>query len=194
MPVCVVVLSNSTESKELYEKLKGSSTPISTCQLIKPSSTKIRPNESKEEANRGNEDHETQELNPVNAESIPLLNPKLSKRIRQKAMAKWLMPFGFVAGLAFTKMTGLTTFSSLGLGTIGEPLIGSVLGMGSGWIGSYAAAFSVNSDNDDDVRTLLKLNQEGRWLILLETPWEVELPWQIVKGMNPIQVIRLSEQ
>ena len=66
-------------------------------------------------------------------------------------MAKWLMPFGFMAGLTFTFMTGLQTFKGLGLGSLGEPLIGSLLGMMSGWMGTYAASLSVKSDNNDQI-------------------------------------------
>ena len=44
------------------------------------------------------------------------------------------MPFGFIAGIAFSNMTNLSTFSFLGLNNIGESLIGGLLGMGSGYL------------------------------------------------------------
>ena len=59
-------------------------------------------------------------------------------------MARWLMPFGFIAGIAFSKMTNLSTFSFIGLNNIGESLIGGLLGMGSGYLGSIFASASIN--------------------------------------------------
>jgi len=106
-------------------------------------------------------------------------------------MARWLMPFGFLAGLTFTQITTLQTFAALG--PWGQPLIGGLLGMGSGLMGSYAAAASVPSDNEDGVRILRNRHEEQRWLLLLETPTGIEPPWQLLQSARPIQVVRLSE-
>ena len=106
-------------------------------------------------------------------------------------MARWLMPFGFLAGVTFTKITNLTTFDSFG--PLGEPLIGGLLGMGSGLMGSFAAAASVNSDNDDGVRILRNRRAEGFWLVLLETPNGIEAPWQLIQRCRPQQVVRLND-
>ena len=54
------------------------------------------------------------------------LNPAFARQRRQKGMALWLIPFGFLAGLTFTQITDLHTFSALG--PWGEPLIGGLLG------------------------------------------------------------------
>ena len=67
------------------------------------------------------------------------------------------------------------------------------VGMGSGLMGSYAAAASVNSENEDGVRILRNRREEGRWLLLLETPTGIDLPWQTVQRCRPLQVVRLSE-
>ena len=53
--------------------------------------------------------------------------------------------------------------------------------MGSGLMGSYAAAASVDSDNDAGVRILRNRRDEGRWLVLLETPNGIEAPWQVIQ-------------
>ena len=71
-------------------------------------------------------------------QEVAALNPALARRRRQKGMALWLVPFGFFAGLTFTQITDLHTFSLLG--PWGEPLVGGLLGMGSGWLGSFVAA------------------------------------------------------
>ena len=48
----------------------------------------------------------------ITSEETELLNAK-------KNMSRWLMPFGFIAGIAFSNMTNLSTFSFLGLNNIG---------------------------------------------------------------------------
>ena len=63
-------------------------------------------------------------------EDVDRLNPAMARRQRQRSMARWLIPFGFFAGVTFTQITDLNTFSSLG--TWAEPLIGGLLGLGSG--------------------------------------------------------------
>ena len=65
--------------------------------------------------------------------------------------------------------------------------------MVSGLMGSYAAAATVTSDNEDGVRILRNRSGEGSWLLLLETPIGVEVPWQSVQRSRPQQVLRLSE-
>jgi hypothetical protein len=124
-------------------------------------------------------------------DQVELLSPNLTRVRRQKAMARWLMPFGFLAGVTFTQITNLTTFASFG--PWGEMLIGGLMGMGSGLMGSYAAAASVNSDNDDGVRILRNRREEGSWLVLLETPNGIEPPWQVVQRSHPQQVVRLND-
>ena len=106
-------------------------------------------------------------------------------------MARWLLPFGFMAGLTFPQITNLETFSSLG--PWGQPVIGGLLGMGSGLMGSYAAAASVPSENEDGVRILRNRHEEKRWLLLLETPTGIEPPWQLLQSARPLQVVRLND-
>ena len=119
------------------------------------------------------------------------LNPALARRIRQRRMATWLIPFGFFAGLTFTFITDLDTFAFAG--PIGSHLIGGLLGLGSGWMGSFAAAASVSSDVDDRVRALRNRLEEGNWLLLVETASGVEIPWTRLQEAKPKAVVRLSE-
>ena len=189
MPICVIVLNQLEDANDLRVKLLKWEQPISKVNLIEPSNPKGKTEEapiSLENANKS--------LPPTIAmEEIKLLNPKLSRADRQKTMAKWLMPFGFIAGLTFTKMTGLTTFSKIGFPEQIENLIGGLLGMSSGWIGSYVGSSSVNSDKKDDIRILRKLSEEGFWLLMIETPLEIEPPWQLFQEKNPKEIIRLSD-
>lgn len=119
------------------------------------------------------------------------LNPVLTRRLRQQGMATWLIPFGFFAGLTFTFITDLDTFAFAG--EVGSHLIGGLLGLGSGWMGSFAAAASVSSDADDRVRALRNRLDEGNWLLLVEMPNGIEMPWTRLQEARPKAVVRLNE-
>lgn len=123
--------------------------------------------------------------------SVDELNPAIARRRRQRRMATWLMPFGFFAGLTFTYITDLDTFAFAG--PIGSHLIGGVLGLGSGLMGSFAAAASVTSEVDDRVRALRNRLEEGNWLLLVETATGVEIPWTRLQEAKPQSVMRLNE-
>ena len=125
-------------------------------------------------------------------ENNRILNPKLDRKIRQKDMRKWLMPFGFLAGLGFSNMTNLTTFSFLNLNTLGESVVGGLLGLGSGYIGSFFAAGSINLNRSKEIRPLLNANKSGKWLVLLENQNGYELPWNLIKESEPVDIIFLE--
>lgn len=124
--------------------------------------------------------------------SVDRLNPATARRRRQRTMARWLMPFGFVAGLTFTQITDLHTFDAVG--AWGEPVIGGLLGMVSGLMGSYAAAASVSSEEDDRLRILRNRLDEGNWLLLVEPATSQDMPWPVVQQARPKAVVRLGEE
>lgn len=68
------------------------------------------------------------------ADEFGLIDPKEEARKQAKFMAVWLVPFGFIAGLAFNSITGLDTFPWAG--KIGNQVIGGLLGAASGALGS----------------------------------------------------------
>jgi hypothetical protein len=119
------------------------------------------------------------------------LDPAAARRARQKGMARWLMPFGLLAGFTFTQITDLHTFDAVG--PWGEPLIGGLLGMGSGLMGSFAAAASVTSEDDDRLRSLRNRLDEGNWLLLIESEGQADLPWAALQQARPRAVVRLGE-
>jgi hypothetical protein len=123
--------------------------------------------------------------------TVERLDPAAARRHRQRGMARWLLPFGFLAGLTFTQITDLHTFDAVG--AWGEPLIGALLGMGSGYLGSFAAAASVASEEDDRIRSLRNRLDEGSWLLLVEAPAGAEIPWPLLQQARPQAVVRLSE-
>ena len=170
MPVCVLVLKEQDAAASLEQKLRANGLPLQRCLLVSPA--------------KGSADG-------VSFDSVDLLNPRQARQQRQRSMARWLLPFGFMAGVTFTQITTLETFAALG--PWGQPVMGGLLGMGSGLMGSYAAAASVPSDNEDGVRILRNRHEENRWLLLLETPTGIEPPWQLLQSARPIQVVRLND-
>jgi len=123
--------------------------------------------------------------------TLERLNPAAARARRQRAMARWLLPFGFLAGLTFTQITDLHTFDAAG--RWGEPVIGGLLGMASGWMGSYAAAASVVSEEDDRIRGLRNRLEEGSWLLLVEPAQAQDIPWTVLQEARPKAVVRLGE-
>ena len=122
---------------------------------------------------------------------VARLNPAVARQARQQALARWLIPFGFLAGLTFTYITDLDTFAFAGAWS--QHLIGALLGMGSGWMGSFAAAASVRSEEDDRIRSLRNRVEEGNWLLLAETANGVDMPWISLQQAKPLAVVRLGD-
>ena len=122
-------------------------------------------------------------------ENIRILNPKLDRQLRQQNMKKWLMPFGFIAGLTFSNMTNLSTFSFLGLDSFGESLVGGALGTASGYLGSIVSSASINLNRKKEIRSIVNLNKDGKWLMLLESQIGYELPWNLIKESKSQDII-----
>tara|TARA_B100001059_G_C17728047_1_gene524588 strand:- start:474 stop:1031 length:558 start_codon:yes stop_codon:yes gene_type:complete len=176
MPACVLVLQERAAAETLVQNLEKSGTPLVRVVLVAPEQSGAA---------------ESGRLKAEQIDAVDLLNPNMARSRRQRSMSRWLMPFGFMAGLTFTQITTLETFARFG--AVGEALIGGLLGLGSGLMGSYAAAASVPSENEDGVRILRNRHNEQFWLLLLETQAGLELPWQLVQKVRPQQVVRLSE-
>ena len=123
--------------------------------------------------------------------AVDRLNPAAARRNRQRSMARWLIPFGFFAGLTFTYITDLDTFAFFGAWS--QHLVGGLLGLGSGWMGSFAAAASVRSEEDDRIRSLRNRLEEGNWLLLVETASGVDMPWITLQQAKPQAVVRLND-
>ncbi len=184
MAICILVVDHEEKAYQLWEKLQINKEKISNFELIEPN--------LKENSFEPNQSQKNNLPKRVKINEVKLLNPKISREERQRKMAKWLMPFGFVAGLTFSGMTDLSTFSDLGFNSASEPIIGGLLGMASGWIGSFFAARSVSNNQEDDLKDIFKRNKQGAWLILLETPLEIDLPWPSIKEIDPSEIINLN--
>ena len=188
MSTYVIILKEKKPAKELLLKLREAQTPILDCNLIEPLNkridSEIRKMESSEEVF----------INQLNFNNVKLLNPSLTRKDRQKTLATWLIPFGFIAGLSFSQMTDLKTFSDLGFPNQFEKLLGGLVGMISGWLGSFFSAGGINQENDDDIKALRKKSEQGFWLLILELPIEIELPWEILIETNCLEIITIGKQ
>ena len=187
MTKSIVIFEDLEKCIQLFNVFKEKSVMISEAILIPPLSEKITSDESELLNTKANILFKSQKF-----EDIRILNPKLDRKIRQKDMSRWLMPFGFLAGIAFTNMTNLSTFSFLGLNNIGEMLIGGFLGLGSGYLGSIFSSASININRNKELRSIIKLNKEGKWLVLLENQIETELPWGLIKQSDAMDIIFLE--
>ncbi len=185
MPICAVVLNNRESANDLELELQKASTPLSRCDLVPPSTSQA---EMLIEVS-----NVTSKIKLMKIENVPFLNPKFARQNRQRLMALWLMPFGFLTGITFAQTSGLETFSNIGLGIWGQPLIGGLLGMASGLLGSYVATAGDDSGRSEDIQILRKRHEENNWLLILETPVGVELPWQALQTSKPIEIMRFNE-
>ena len=187
MSTCVIVFKGKQQAKELLLKLREAQTPILNCDFIEP----LKNRQEAEGINLENSEEVL--INKLNFNNVKLLNPNLARKDRQKALATWLIPFGFIAGLSFSQMTDLKTFADMGFPNQFEKLLGGLVGMISGWLGSFFSAGSINQENDDDIRALRKKSEQGCWLLILELPIEIELPWGILQEKNCLEIITIGK-
>ncbi|AIQ97932.1 hypothetical protein [Prochlorococcus sp. MIT 0801] len=187
MSTYVITLKEKKLAKELLLKLREAQTPITNCDLVEPLDNRTDNEDSNLDTSEGIL------VNQSNFKDIKLLNPALARKDRQKALATWLIPFGFIAGLSFSQMTDLKTFANMGFPNQLEKLLGGLVGMISGALGSFFSAGGTNQETFDDLRAIRKKSEEGCWLLILELPIEIEPPWVILKETDSIEIIILSK-
>ena len=187
MTKCILIFKEIEKCVNLLKTFEEKSIFISQAILIEPTNDKIKGDQEQILQN-----FKSYLLKIENIENNRILNPKLDRQIRQKNMKKWLMPFGFLAGLGFSNMTNLTTFSFLNLNAFGESFLGGLLGLSSGYIGSFFASGSININRNKEIRPLLNANKNGKWLFILEDQNGYELPWNLIKESEPLDIIFLE--
>ena len=184
----VIISKEKKTAEEVLLKLREAQTPILNCDLVEP---------LKNKSNLENSNLETSEeefTNQSNFNNVKLLNPTLARKDRQKTLATWLIPFGFIAGLSFSQMTNLKTFTDMGFPNQFEKLLGGLVGMISGWLGSFFSSGGISQETNDDLRAIRKKSEQGCWLLILELPIEIEPPWAILKGKNSLEIIAIGKE
>ena len=187
MTKCILIFREIEECIDLLKIFEERSILFAQSLLVKPNEDKITSQQEQTLLNLKNNFFKIE-----NMENNRILNPRLDRQIRQNKMKNWLMPFGFLAGLSFSNMTNLTTFSFLHLNSLGESVVGGLLGLGSGYIGSFFASASINLNRDKEIRPLLNACKDGKWLIILEDQNGYELPWNLIKESEPLDIIFLE--
>ena len=186
MSTYVILLKEKKPAKELLLKLGKTQTPILKYDLVMP----LKNKSGQEDSNL--DTSEEIFANQAKFHNIKLLNPTLAQKDRQKALATWLIPFGFIAGLSFSQMTDLKTFADMGFPAQLEKLLGGLVGMISGALGSFFSAGGINQETIDDLRAIRKKSEQGFWLLILELPTEIELPWTILKETDSLEIITIG--
>ena len=187
MSTYVIILKEKRPANELLLKLREAQTPILNCDLVEP-----LDNKSEEENSNSDRSEEVFD-NQSSFNNIKLLNPDLARKDRQKTLATWLIPFGFIAGLSFSQMTDLKTFADMGFPNQLEKLLGGLVGMISGALGSFFSAGGISQETVDDLRAIRKKSEDGFWLLILELPIEIEPPWEIVNETESLEIITIGK-
>ena len=188
MSTYVIISKERNATKELLLKLREAQTPILNCDLVEPLNNRT----DNEDANIDLSKEVFANQSSFN--NIKLLNPALARKDRQKTLATWLIPFGFIAGLSFSQMTDLKTFENLGFPNQLEKLLGGLVGMISGALGSFFSAGGISQETNDDLRAIRKKSEEGFWLLILELPIEIEPPWAILNEIDSLEILTIGKQ
>ncbi|MBD2099340.1 hypothetical protein [Leptolyngbya sp. FACHB-261] len=100
------------------------------------------------------------------ADEYGLIDPKEQAQKQINLMSTWLIPFGFFAGFAFNRITGLTLLE--GLGTLGNGALGGLLGALSGALGAYVVGGGVGlAVGGGDALTYRNRLDQGKYLIVV---------------------------
>ncbi|WP_017326184.1 hypothetical protein [Synechococcus sp. PCC 7336] len=99
------------------------------------------------------------------ADEFGLINPQEEARKQATLMSYWLVPFGFVAGIAFNLSTGFVIVGN----PFGDRLLGGVLGAIAGAMGSFfvGGGAGIAFGSGDALPYRNRLN-EGKYLIVVQ--------------------------
>lgn len=101
------------------------------------------------------------------ADEFGLIDPNEQAKKQSQLLSFWLVPFGFVSGVAFNILTGLNTFPWAG--EVGNQLIGGLLGAGAGAMGSFFSGGGVGLvlGSGDALPYRNRLNA-GKYLVVVQ--------------------------
>ena len=94
-----------------------------------------------------------------------LQNPKEAAWTQMRRMATWLVPFGFGGGFVFDTITGLNTFQWTG--TLGNQILGGILGAVSGLMGSFFIGGGPTLFFSDDETPYRDRIEAGEYLVVV---------------------------
>ena len=100
------------------------------------------------------------------AEEFGFIDPMEQGKKQAFLMAYWLVPFGFFAGVGFSLVTDLHTFAWAG--TIGNHIIGGLLGAMGGGMGSLFVGGGVGVATSGDTVPYRNRLNEGKYLVIVQ--------------------------
>jgi hypothetical protein len=101
------------------------------------------------------------------ADEFGLVDPLQQARSQARLMAFWLVPFGFFSGIGFSIVSGLHTFAWAG--TVGNHLIGGILGAVGGAMGSFFVGGGVGlATGSGDTLPYRNRLAEGKYLVIVQ--------------------------
>ncbi|NJO41053.1 MAG: hypothetical protein HC769_10585 [Cyanobacteria bacterium CRU_2_1] len=119
------------------------------------------------------------------ADEFGFIDPKQQARKQARLMSFWLVPFGFIAGVAFNLSTQYQLIPSAGV--LGNQIIGGVLGAIGGAMGSIFVGGGVGlaAGSGDALPYRNRLDQ-GKYLIVVKgAPNLTNKATRILRTFNP---------
>ena len=119
------------------------------------------------------------------ADEYGLIDPADEAWKQVRLMMVWLVPFGFIAGFGFNAITGLDTFPWAG--TLGNQILGGLLGAGSGAMGAFlvggGAGVAFGSGDALSYRNRLSA---GKYLLVVQgSEAEIRQATPIIRRFRP---------
>jgi hypothetical protein len=119
------------------------------------------------------------------ADEFDFIDPSKQSRKQAKLMSFWLVPFGFVGGVAFNLSTQYQLVPAVG--TLGNQLIGGLLGAIGGAMGSFfvGGGFGLGGGKNNQLPYRNRL-KEGKYILVVKgTPNITNKANRILRGCNP---------
>jgi hypothetical protein len=119
------------------------------------------------------------------AEDVNLIDPGKQARKQATVMAFWLVPFGFLAGVAFNLSTQYQLVPSAGV--FGNQIIGGLLGAIAGGMGSLFVGGGLGlTTGSSDALPYSKLFKQGKYLVVVNgTPNITNKATRILREFKP---------
>jgi hypothetical protein len=127
------------------------------------------------------------------ADEYGLIDPADEAQKQVKRLALWTVPLGFVSGFAFNAITGLDTFPWAG--TLGNQIIGGLLGAGAGAMGGFfvGGGVGVGFGSGDALSYRNRLNA-GKYLVVVKgSEGLISQASRIIRPMQPENLQGYSE-
>ncbi len=127
------------------------------------------------------------------ADEFGFIQPNKQAKKQSKKLLYWVIPFGFAAGYAFNILSGIEIFSWAG--SIGNHLLGGILGAASGGLGAVfvggAVGWTVGSGDALAYRNRLNA---GKYIIVFKgTEAQVREATRIIRQYEPENIQGYTE-